>query len=59
MKITKAVLKVCEVEVSSSIMDTHMDVLTHHSTRYPHEYIEMKTFTGMPGLYSFGKDDVF
>ena len=59
MKITEAVLKVCKVEVTPSIMNPHMDVLTHHLDRYPHEHTEMKTFIVMPGLYTFGVDDVF
>ena len=60
VKITEAVLKVCKVDISPSVMATHNQVMMHTmSAKYPHERTEMKTFTITPGLLSFSTEDVF
>ena len=60
VKITEAVLKVCKVEVSSSVRATHNSVMKNVMTaKYPHDHTEMKSFTVMKGVYSFKKSDMF
>jgi hypothetical protein len=59
VKITEAVLKVCKIEVYPAVLATHTDVLKHMPAKYPHQRTEMKTFTVMPGQYSFDADDIF
>ena len=58
--ITDAVLKVCKVDISPSVMATHNQIMKHTTTaKYPYERTEMKTFTISPGLLSFNVEDVF
>lgn len=60
VEITQAVLKVCNVDVSPSVLATHNNVMKHTSTaKYSHERSEMKTYPITPGLLSFGADDMF
>jgi len=60
VKITEAVLKVCKVDVSQSVLATHNSIMKNTMTaKYPYERTEMKTFTVMSGLYSFNVEDVF
>lgn len=60
VKITEAVLKVCKVEVSPSVLATHNSVMKHNMTaKYPCERTEMKRFTIMPGLHSYNVEDIF
>ena len=60
VKITDAVLKVCKVEVAPSVLDTHNNIMKHNMTaKYPGERTHMKSFTIVPGLQSFNKEDIF
>lgn len=60
VKITDAVLKVCKVDVSPSVLATHNSVMKHAmSAKYPYERTEMKTFTVAKGLLAFKEQDVF
>jgi len=60
VKITEAILKVCKIQVSPTVLATHNSVMQHVMTaKYPYERTEMKTFTVMTGLYSFNVEDVF
>ena len=60
VKVTEAILKVCKVDISPTVMATHNQVMRHTmSAKYPYERTEMKTFTITPGLLSFSTEDVF
>ena len=60
VKITDAVLKVCKVEISPALLNTHNNVMKHTMTaKYPYERTEMKSFSIMPGLLSFDSEDLF
>ena len=59
IEIVDAVLRVCKVTVSPSVMLAHSKTLETTSAKYPYERTEIKTYTVPTGNFSFKAENLF